>query len=101
MGIQCQITSVKFKFSNICELKPYGTMKKTLLIKFEECNCVESVQLIILFPIHLSIKHNKTQSKFMEKFTVKCMENKKKIIVRFLTQLHPSNAVSKIFFLVS
>ena len=35
MGIQCQIISVKFKFSNICELKPYGTRKKILLMKFE------------------------------------------------------------------
>ena len=27
MGIQCQIISVKFKFSNICELLTYDTRK--------------------------------------------------------------------------
>ena len=41
MEIQCQIILVKFKFSNICELKTHYTRKtETLLIKSEECSCV-------------------------------------------------------------
>ena len=41
MEIQCQIISMKFKFSNICKLKTHSTRKtETLLIKFEECSCV-------------------------------------------------------------
>ena len=34
MGIQCEIISVKFKFSSIYELKIYDTRKKILFINF-------------------------------------------------------------------
>ena len=61
---------MKFEFFNICELKSYDTRKKTLPIKFKECNCVRKRAIIFLFSIHLSIK-------LTEKFTDKRIEDVK------------------------
>ena len=41
MGIKCQIISVKFKFSNICELKTHDTSKNVAML--------ESAHAIVLF----------------------------------------------------
>ena len=69
MGMQCQIISVRFKFSNVLKLKSYDTRK---------------------FSIHLLFC-------FSLEFIDKYMESQKRI-ARFLTQLHSLNLISKVFF---
>ena len=49
MGTQFRIISLKFKFSNIYELKTHVTRRTTLLIRFEECSCVRKCVINFCF----------------------------------------------------
>ena len=88
MGIECQIISLKFKFSNICKLKTHDTRKRSLLIKFEEYRSVR--KRIINFHVFYTVV-----CKFCRRLYWQ-MYGKQKNPLRFLTQLHSSNLTNSL-----
>ena len=103
MEIQCQIIFIKHRFWKIHELGTFGTRKRILRKKLEGCSC-DRKRPVVFWTFH----------------TFPCIFSRELFLVavhgwfaiqtnvwkvqnttgRFLSQLHPSNFVLKILFLV-
>ena len=68
MGVHYRIISVKFKFSNIRELKTHDIRKKIYPSNMRNAAVLESVQLIFVFHAFVC--------KFSVDLIDKCMENR-------------------------
>ena len=103
MEIRCQRIFIKHRFWKIYELETFGTRKRILRTKFEGCSC-DRKRPVVFWTIHTF-----PCIFFRELFLVAALgwfaiqTNVWKVqntTGRFLSQLHPSNFVLKILFLV-
>ena len=103
MEIQCHIIFLKHRFWKIHELKTFGTRKRTLRKKLEGCSC-DRKHPVVFWTFHTSpcifsreLFLVAVHGWFAIQTNVWKVQN---TTGRFLSQLHPSNFVLKILFLV-
>ena len=104
MEIRCQINFIKLCLWKFHELETLGTRQRTLQEKFEECSCARRHPVAFwILSIHLSANFFSRQPLSRELLREKIQGNVWKFQIttgRFLAQLHRSNFVVKILFLV-
>ena len=103
MEIRCQIIFIKHRFWKIYELETFGTRKRILRTKLEGCSCDRKRPVVFwTFPTFVCIA-NQLWAATKIVHGKKIQGNVWKVqntTGRFLAQLHPSNFVPKILFLV-
>ena len=103
MEIRCQIIFIKHRFWKIYELETFGTRKRILRAKLEGCSC-DRKRPVAFWTFHTFVcianqpwAATKTSSREKIQGNVWKVQN---TTGRFQSQLHPSNFVPKILFLV-
>ena len=103
MEIRCQIIFIKHRFWTIHELETFGTRKRILRTKLEGCSC-DRKRPVVFWTFHTFVcianqpwAATKNSSREKVQGNVWKVQN---TTGRFLSQLHPSNFVLKILFLV-